>query len=565
MDAKCTCADCKSCNLGRFVTKSRTKQVLMACCDNAGFNYPEWECTATECKDNTCGDMGVLFDGSLCKGLKIPADHRVRYFHLNAYRLTKNDTKQQFEEEVVQSWEVFKEDLAEEYYKFISHHIEWVSNNRTRAELFDKKYSTLREGDVACHFDYSNNVPIESKPKTSGQWGNRIKASLGVVMCYTLKPGKGKKPPFMRENEDDSKQIEITEEKMYETPRDIRHSHTFVPETEENCSDWDIDDFMDEERESTERHRRNTQGAFRYHTKETADDILNERTIFCLSRDPNHDFCTALRMVEESITNTLDRAKGEGWTLRNYYGYSDQSGGEFHSTGFLYGLHVLRLKYKLNRVEWSYTCPNHGKGKHDGEGHVFKSLLRLGVYNGEVHYTRNEGFEITMKKYLDKKFAEYVSDRVIVNMSLKPAKHLKSAKVIRTWSGITLYSQFRDSKSHGFQRRFLDCKCDGCRVLCTGARTCECVCDNSAVVRQWSTAWKMGTHVICGGPAGQNTNTECFWYDTECRYNFMSKAQTEEFLERTKAEFVRQTQRDIGIAAVPERTNSNSNSNTMCA
>jgi hypothetical protein len=399
----------------------------------------------------------------------------------------------------------------------------------------------MRVGDVSCHMDFSNNVPVDSKIKTSGQWGNRLKVSLGVCMCYT--PVFRKRPPPAEEKAEEKA---MTLEDLSSDDDDIdisAPSHIFVPDGQ-SADFFDADDYIDEEAQADEQYRKNMESAFVYHTKDKRNDKLNERTIYCVSKDPNHNFGAALRMVEESILNTLERAKKEGWVLKNYYGYSDQSGHEFHNAAFVLGLEVLLKKYKLKRLEWVYTTPNHGKCKCDGEGHVYKWLLRLGVFNGEVIYNLGEGFEITMKKYLEKKFAEYEPDRVIVNMSLKPVKHMTSGSVAETWRGFNSYSAYRVTPGYGVQRRFLDCKCDSCLLAtceCEDKNHCGClVCDSECVAGKWSEPWKQKIE-------RKSSSTECFWYDTQCRYNYMSKAQTAEYLKSLKANHARKRDNDLGI------------------
>ena len=131
-----------------------------------------------------------FFDGHCCKGLRIPGDHVVRFMRLHAYRLSEGESKQQWTEQVAMSWKNFQAEFVKKFGDFIAHHIESVSNNRTRAELLDKKYSELKVGDLACQLDFSHNAKVESKVKTSGQWGNRLAVTLGVALCDTRKPDK---------------------------------------------------------------------------------------------------------------------------------------------------------------------------------------------------------------------------------------------------------------------------------------------------------------------------------------------------------------------------------------
>ena len=142
-----------------------------------------------------------------------------------------------------------------------------------------------------------------------------------------------------------------------------------------------------------------------------------------------------------------------------------------------------------------------------------------------------------MMNYLTKKFIEYDCDRVIVNMSLKPTKHLSSGSVIDTWRGLNSYSQYRTTGNHGFQRRFLDCKCDSCVVICRCEDECTCPsCENEEVVGEWSAAWF--ARPVPGGPGDVRDGAEeCFWYDDHCRYNYMSKQQTLTFLKLNKATY----------------------------
>ena len=70
--------------------------------------------------------------------------------------------------------------------------------------------------------------------------------------------------------------------------------------------------------------------------------------------------------------------------LTNIIVYSDN--GEFKCTAFLYK--VAQIAEELNMtVNWNFTCPGHGKGKHDGEGHVGKTECRSAVIGGHIQYS----------------------------------------------------------------------------------------------------------------------------------------------------------------------------------
>ena len=150
MPTKCSCSDCGQCLLKPFVTKTMTKQVLHSCCPVDYFNYPRSECWRNTCDADDCGDITDFFNGESCKGLVIPDDHSVKYFRLHAYRLSEGDSKQQWTEQIIKPWAQFKKEFISLYRDFISHHIESVSNNRTRSEWVDKKYSEMKLGDVTC-------------------------------------------------------------------------------------------------------------------------------------------------------------------------------------------------------------------------------------------------------------------------------------------------------------------------------------------------------------------------------------------------------------------------------
>ena len=551
MGKKCTCDHCEMCCLKLFLRGTHTKRINEVCCDNDEYNYPKSECWKSKqtgilaselCKEPLCGGIADIFDGLTCRGLTIPGDHLVTYFRLHSYRMTKTGSKQQWTEQVSKSWVKFSKNFVKSYKDFISHHIESVSNNRTRHEWFDKRYSLMKEGDASCHMDWSHNVDVESKVKTSTQWGNRLGVALAVALCFTVAP----------------RQSSETEEKRFDngSEDDLKSppvSHTEVLDDE---SESDEDLYASADRDAVRQHLKNTQGAFRFYeaNDNTKKNKLKEWTVFGLNRDPIHDCGASLRFVEETIISIVKRANTEGWTLRNYYGYSDQSSGEFHSSAFLYGLRILRKKYNLSKIEWTFTCPHHGKGKYDGEGHVFKWVLRLGVHNGAVIYNLSEGFEVTMMNYMRDQFKSYKCDREIVNMTNKPAKHLRSKDIIETWSGLCAYSQYRDTVL-GFQRRYLDCKCAADMVICAcdDKEVCDCdsaECVNEAVVGKWSEPWEVV--LTKEGPGDLwKEGDPLYWYDDHCRYNYMSKSQTVAFLRENASEYQRNKVSDMSIEVDP--------------
>jgi hypothetical protein len=199
--------------------------------------------------------------------------------------------------------------------------------------------------------------------------------------------------------------------------------------------------------------------SYNHYINETQENKLNETVLIMLSKDPVHDFSTALRMVDEILMHAANQSKADHTPFNKFYGYSDSCNGEFACSGFILGLDTLRKSYGLTELIWTFTTPNHGKSKCDGEGHISKMIIRLGVDDLQVCYTFNEPFEKTMADFLRNKYAEFKAHRIVINMSNKPGSHCGSKEYVATWREFNSYSSYRCS-SKGIQRRFLDCKCD---------------------------------------------------------------------------------------------------------
>ena len=185
-----------------------------------------------------------------------------------------------------------------------------------------------------------------------------------------------------------------------------------------------------------------------------------EFTFAGFSRDPTSNWCSALRVVDQAIIRIKGRFAKHGQVLHYFYGYSDGCGKECANSAFIYALRYLCKVHELKAIYWTLTAPQHGKGKYDAEGHVIKTLLKLGAFDtanckdalhcrDHLHYKTTEAFEVTMMEFLRKKFARPLpkgkqrQDRMLVNMSFFPHRHYNSADYVATWTGFKRFSAFR--------------------------------------------------------------------------------------------------------------------------
>ena len=144
--------------------------------------------------------------------------------------------------------------------------------------------------------------------------------------------------------------------------------------------------------------------------------------------------------------------------------YSDN--GEFKCTAFLHK--VAQIAEELNlTVVWNFTCPGHGKGKHDGVGHVMKTECRSAVIANNIQYNKSvEPYSETIVKHMQQHFnnqnCQFAMDRKFYSVPESEYVHYKAKEVCRTFDGITNYYSFILSDTKKMHYRSLTCHCDSC-------------------------------------------------------------------------------------------------------
>ena len=144
--------------------------------------------------------------------------------------------------------------------------------------------------------------------------------------------------------------------------------------------------------------------------------------------------------------------------------YSDN--GEFKCTAFLYK--VAQIAEELNMtVIWNFTCPGHGKGKHDGEGHVVKVECRSAVMSSNISYNKSvEPYSETIVRHMEQHFNnnnhQYAFDRKFYSAPESEYVHYKAKEVCRTFGGISKYYCFVLIDSNTMHYRPVSCHCNNC-------------------------------------------------------------------------------------------------------
>lgn len=204
-----------------------------------------------------------------------------------------------------------------------------------------------------------------------------------------------------------------------------------------------------------------------------------------MSSDPKHDWPTAAYLLEQHIKNKIKYFKDElGRDLKEIYGYSDR--GEFSASGFLAALSLIKERLGLERLVWTFTCPQHGKCKCDAEGHVIKTCTNQGVDGGKIKYVPNEeNYDVTLIRYLSKKLMNNKNImRRFFSIDINAVNHIKQEQFCKTLKNISRYHQFEILNNGVVLRRSLDCKCTHCLNV-NPMQWDKDQCTNGHVVGEW--------------------------------------------------------------------------------
>ena len=211
----------------------------------------------------------------------------------------------------------------------------------------------------------------------------------------------------------------------------------------------------------------------------------NESSYNYMSSDPKHDWPAAIYLVEKHIQNKKKFFKDElHRDLTVFYGYSDR--GEFSSSGFLAALSLIKPRLGLDRLVWTFTCPQHGKCKCDAEGHTIKTCVRSGVNGNKIKYNPTiENYDITLIRYLNEKLMkDQTLKRKFFSIDINAINHIKQHKLCTTMDKISQYHQFDIRSNSKILRRTLDCKCTHCLSVDPMDWDAE-ECDNGHLVGKW--------------------------------------------------------------------------------
>jgi hypothetical protein len=454
--------------------------------------------------------------------------------NLKTEKVADNAPKQEIQQIERVPWHIFKDRFFGILYTFIPHHIEYIWNFRCRRDFNDLQEENMPNGCVSGHFDYINNIPVRNQIKTTGAWSHKIAVAEGVGILRYRKQSHNLKRPFFRDLEEKKEDPTESEEDLV---NENEEEKMVIEEDEEMDDCCDPNEGINIEFDYGPEYKgMNDLKSFKFFKRLKKTAKLDEAVIILLSKDPKHTWSSALRMIDEILIRTKKEHDLAGVPFEKFYGYSDGCTGEFANSSFIRGLQMIRGSHGLKEITWTFTTAHHGKSKCDGEGHISKVIIRNGVSNLEVVYSFTEPFEVTMISYLRKKYDEYDSNRILINMSSKPASHMKSRLWTDTWTGFQSFSSYRMTE-YGITRRYLDCKCDVC--LNFDEDEWEIRCPNEAVVGEWDPYWEI---VNAKKYKGEDGNRE--WETDECLYNYLTVKQTPEWIENHNRD-LRQQERDL--------------------
>ncbi len=182
---KCECHVCSQCPILNGLFKlSPTKFIKKISCKNNHPLYPDSKCFRSECDNINCGAeyLQKVIGGNFCAALNVSNDKLFKYNYHKKYRNPISDNSDDGLHKLTVNWTDLKANYLTEYRTFSKHHIAYIYNHRTRRDWIDKTQTNIPPNTAQTHFDYINNIKLQSMIKTAGQWSNRD----GISLCCTV-------------------------------------------------------------------------------------------------------------------------------------------------------------------------------------------------------------------------------------------------------------------------------------------------------------------------------------------------------------------------------------------
>ena len=133
------------------------------------------------------------------------------------------------------------------------------------------------------------------------------------------------------------------------------------------------------------------------------NECITEESSHYFCDDKKHDWGAALTYIRKHLWVRKQQFQSKySRTLKQAICYSDN--GEFKCSGFLRRLGAIAKQLNITII-WNFTAPGHGKGKHDGEGHVIKTECRSAKISETIIFDkRKEPYSVSIAKHMQTHF-----------------------------------------------------------------------------------------------------------------------------------------------------------------